>query len=262
MRDSIRLGSVAGVRVGLHWSLLAVAAVLTLALSGNLLPPASPGASDIALLAAGVVGAVAFLASVLAHELGHALMARREGIGVDGITLWLLGGVARLEREADTPGAELRIAAVGPGVSVALAAAFGAVSMPLTGLAGALTAWLALINVVLAVFNLLPAAPLDGGRILKSALWWRSGDRLLATARAGTAGRVLGAVVIAAGLAELVWAEGVGGLWTTMVGWFILGAASAERAWARRRIDERARPAGADAPDPDPAGAAGPSQPA
>ena len=145
--------------------------------------------------------ALVFLVSLLAHEISHALVARRNDMHVEDITLWLFGGVARLSGEARNPSAELRIAGVGPLVSLLLGVLFLVVAALLRvtgydGLVLAAFAWLGGINIVLAVFNVIPAAPLDGGRLLRSLIWWRTGDRLKATRWAGRTGQAFGAVLV------------------------------------------------------------------
>ena len=239
MRDSIRLGRIAGIKVGLSWTVLLVAGLITLTLANSILPIAAPGFSDAAYWVVGILTAGGFLASILLHELGHSVVAEREGVRVDGITLWLLGGVARLRGEPQTPGAELRIAAAGPAVSVALAVGLFAAGWALSafGLSSLLVAgviWLGLINGVLALFNLLPFAPLDGGRITKALLWRRHGDRDRATITTAVAGRVGGYALIGLGLLQFLYIGG-GGLWMAFIGWFVLGTARAEEAMARQR---------------------------
>src|SRR3712207_6323064 len=157
---------------------------------------------------AAVLAAVAFLASLLAHELAHALVARRNGVEVEGITLWLLGGVARLRGGARTPGAEFCIAGVGPLTSLVLGLLLmaGAVLARLAGADGlpvAVLEYLAGINVVLAVFNLVPAAPLDGGRVLRAFLWRLRGDAWSSAVTAARAGRFFGFALIALGFLQL-----------------------------------------------------------
>jgi Zn-dependent protease/CBS domain-containing protein len=179
-----------------------------------------------------------FLLGLLAHELSHAVVARRHGVAVDDITLWLFGGVARLRGEAPDPRAELRIAGVGPLVSLLLGLAFGAVAAGLqaagvTGLPVVTLGWLAGINVLLAVFNALPGAPLDGGRLLRAALWRWRGDRLWATVTASRAGQALGVALIAVGLWEVLTYGTVAGVWLALIGWFVLGAAGAEQQQAQ-----------------------------
>ncbi|CAN5674315.1 site-2 protease family protein [soil metagenome] len=233
MGTSIPLGRIAGIRIGFNWSVLVVVAIFTFSLAEGRFPNDFPGLGPGAYWAAGAVGAALFFVSLLAHEMGHALVARREGVGVVGIDLWLLGGVAKLEGEARTAGAELRIAAVGPLTSLATGAAFLALNLLVElfgvhGLAGSVFAWLAVINVVLAVFNIMPAAPLDGGRVLSALLWMRSGERTRATVTAAQVGRGFGYLLIGYGAYELFIRGSDAGLWTALVGWYIVGAATAE----------------------------------
>jgi Zn-dependent protease/CBS domain-containing protein len=238
--ESIRLGTFRGISIGINWSLLGIFALITVALAFGRFPQAHPDQPTAAYLVAGLATGLLFFASILAHELGHAVVAQRNGIPVEGITLWLFGGVARLGGEAPDPGAELRIAAVGPAVSVAVAGAAGAVAATLSALdapelvVGA-AVWLATINVILAVFNLVPAAPLDGGRILRALLWWRHGDPVRSAVTASRAGRLFGFVLVGLGLAEFALGAGVGGLWLVLIGWFLLNAARAEESAATLR---------------------------
>src|ERR1051325_809605 len=161
MRDTFRLGRIGGIPIGINWTLLAVAALVAFGLAGGRYPVESPGYSPTAYSVAGFATAVLFLASVLAHELSHGFIARREGLEVDGISLWLLGGVTRIEGEAATPGAEVRISGSGPLARLVLGVAFLLVAflVDVDGVAGLLVsvaAWLGAINVILAVFNVLP----------------------------------------------------------------------------------------------------------
>lgn len=219
-----------------HWSVAVVLGLFVLTLAEGVLPRAVADASTAAYWVAGAVGGLLFLASLLAHEVAHAVVAKRHGVGVRGMTLWLFGGVAELEKEPGTPRAELRIAAAGPLTSLACAAAAAAGAMVLTAsgvsLGAAVLGWLAGANVLLALFNLLPGAPLDGGRILRAWLWRRHGDRLRATLTAAKAGRVVGGGLIGVGLAELFLGADGGGLWTIVIGWFLSNAAKAEAAHA------------------------------
>jgi Zn-dependent protease len=243
MTETFRLGRIGGVRVGVNWSVLVVFALIAYGLAGQRFPAAYPGQGLAAYVTAGLLTAVVFFASLLAHELAHALVARRNGVSVEGITLWLFGGVAKLQGEADDPAAELRIAGVGPLVSLALGVLFGGLVMLLRPIVGAVGAgggggaaglvlgalfWLAAINVALAAFNVIPAAPLDGGRLLR-ALWWRlSGDRVTATRRATQAGQVFGWALIILGLWGFLVGQAFGALWLALIGWFLLGAATME----------------------------------
>lgn len=233
MQEHLRLGTIAGIPVGINISVLVIVALLVFGVAFGQLPMVVPDRSTAAYLVAGLIGATVFLASLLAHELSHALVARRQGVEVEGITLWMLGGVAKLRGEAPTPGAELAIAAVGPAISLLLGLGFGLLAVVVHGLLGlglvtAVLAWLALINVVLGVFNLAPAAPLDGGRILRALLWWRRGDPVAAAVTAAGAGRLFGFLLVTLGLVQVLLLPGLGGLWLILVGFFIVNAAAAE----------------------------------
>ncbi|SDN49556.1 Zn-dependent protease (includes SpoIVFB) [Streptomyces sp. cf386] len=240
MKASLPLGRIAGVRVGLNWSVLVIIALVTVTLAEGRFPDAHPDHSAWVYWALALLAAVVFLASLLAHELAHAIVARRNGVKVDGITLWMLGGVARLHSDARTPGAELRIAGVGPLTSAVaggllLGLAVWLDSLHASGLAVEAVAWLAGINIVLAVFNALPAAPLDGGRLLRAYLWHRTGDRLRATRGAAAAGRMLGWFMIVTGFAAMIFAGDLSGLWPALIGWFLIAAATAEERQAELR---------------------------
>jgi len=234
MTASLRLGRIAGIPVGASWSVLLIAALFAWSLAGSILPGLVPGLVPSTYWAAAVVATGLFLGSLLAHEVGHALVARRAGLRVRGITLWLLGGVAQLEDEPASPGDDLRVAIVGPAISLALAVGFGvaAAGLALLGapaLAVAVLGWLAVANVALAVFNLIPAAPLDGGRVLRALLWRRHGNRARAAVTAARAGQVAGGVLIAYGLLGVLTGWGFGTLWTVLIGWFLVAAARQER---------------------------------
>lgn len=233
MRESVRLGTIAGVRVGLNFSVLVILAIIVVGLAAGRFPAVFPGHTVVAYIAAAGVAAILFFVSLLAHELAHAVLARRNGIDVEGIVLWLFGGVAQLKGEPRSPGADFRIAAVGPLTSVVVAVIFGAVAAVLVtvqtpGLVVGIFSYLAFVNVLLAVFNLVPAAPLDGGRILRAALWaWRH-DRVRAAVTAARAGRVFGYILVALGVLQVVVGRGIGGLWLALIGLFLVNAAMAE----------------------------------
>jgi Zn-dependent protease/CBS domain-containing protein len=237
MNETLRLGHVAGVRIGVNWTVLVIFTLVLLGLAGGRFPLTHPGHEPWAYAVAGTVAAVAFFLSLLAHELSHAIVAQRHGIEVDGIVLWLFGGVARLRSEAQDPETDLKVAGVGPLVSLALGAGFGALTLiaaglGIGGLPLAVLGWLALINVILAVFNLVPATPLDGGRLLRAWLWKRRGDRLSAVVSAARAGRAFGFGLVGLGLVSLLVLPGLGGLWFVLIGWFIANAAGAEEQYA------------------------------
>lgn len=238
MKDSLRLGRIAGIRVGLHISVLVIVFILVAGLATGQFPALVPGASTAAYVVAATIAAVLFLGSLLAHEVAHAVVARRNGVEVEGITLWLLGGVAQLRGEPRTPGAEFRVAAVGPATSIALAVAFGLAAeiasafVPGT-LIFAVLGYLAGINAILAAFNLVPAAPLDGGRLLRAALWRWRGDPAAAAVAAARAGRVFGFLLVALGALQVVSGLGLSGLWLALLGLFLVSAATAEEQQTR-----------------------------
>jgi Zn-dependent protease len=177
-----------------------------------------------------LAAAVVFFASLLLHELGHAIQARREGMEIEGITLWLFGGVAKFRGMFRSAGAEFRIAIAGPAVSLVLGLAFVGGAILVTGAdeVDGVAAWLGYINLALLVFNLLPALPLDGGRVLRSLLWAARDDFAWATRVAAGIGRGFGYLFIAGGVALFFWADATSGLWIAFMGWFLLGAASSE----------------------------------
>lgn len=236
MKSSFSLGTIAGVAVGVNWSVLVIAGLVTVSLAGGILPMTAPDYPPAAYLVGGLIGAVGLLAAILVHELGHAVVARRNGVQVDRITLWLFGGVAQLEGEMSSPSVELKVAGVGPAISLLLGAALLTPGLLVSGLAGAVLAWLGAINLILAVFNLIPGAPLDGGRLLHAWLWRRHGDRARATATATKAGRVVGAGLIGLGGYQFL-VGSVGGLWTALIGWVLIRAATAEGQYARLQQD-------------------------
>jgi Zn-dependent protease/predicted transcriptional regulator len=232
VKPTVTLGRVRGVTVGVHWSVLFVAALITVTLATSNLPDDVAHYSTAAYWIAAVVTAVLFLASIFAHEMSHALVAQRHGVRVESITLWALGGIAQLRDEARTAGDELQIAIVGPLTSLAIGIVAGAAAVLLDVVNGSplvvsMLAWLGGINVVLAVFNLVPALPLDGGRVLHAALWRWKRDRERATVIAATAGRVFGIALIALGI--VLFATTNDGLWYVLLGWFVINAASAEQ---------------------------------
>ncbi|QZT63420.1 site-2 protease family protein [Mycolicibacterium austroafricanum] len=239
MEHGVVLGRVRGLTVSVHWSVVVIVWLFAWSLASTL-PGSAPGYPDAVYWVAGFCGAVLFAAGLLAHELAHAVVARRSGIPVPEVTLWLFGGVARLAGEAKTPRDEFRMAAAGPALSLALSAVFAAVAAGLAGsgispLATEVAAWLAAANAVLAVFNLLPGAPLDGGRILRAYLWHRHGDPVRAAIGAARAGCVVAYLLIGLGLLEFLLGSLIGGAWLAFIGWFLLTAARDEDAAVRAR---------------------------
>lgn len=232
MRDAIPIGRIAGFPVNVHWSVLVILWLFTWSLASTL-PGTAKGYSHGAYWLAGACGALVLLASLVAHELAHAVVARRAGVSVGSVTLWLFGGVTTLGGEAKTPKAAFRIAIAGPATSLALAAAFGGLVAALQTVRAApiavgVASWLAVINLLLGLFNLLPGAPLDGGRVLRAILWRRHGDSVRASIGAAHAGRVVAFILIALGLAEFLLGGLVGGVWLAFIGWFIFAASREE----------------------------------
>lgn len=235
MESTFRLFKVRGIAIGLNWSWLVVFALVVWSLAQALFPATYPGLGGTTYLVMAVVAAVAFFGSVLLHELGHALRAQREGMPIKGITLWLFGGVAHLAGSPPNPGAEFRVAIFGPVISALLAGGFVATAWvgdqlnwpgPLQGVVD----YLGRINLLVLAFNLIPALPLDGGRVLRSWLWRRQRSFTAATRSAARAGQAFGWMLVAIGAAGLFGGgSGFGGLWLAFIGWFLIQAARAER---------------------------------
>ena len=229
MNGNLTVGRFGGVELRLNWSLLAVVALIVWSLSDGVFPSQNPGLSHNTYLGMAVVASLLFLASIALHELGHSWVARREGIEVDSITLWLFGGVSQLNGRFKSPGAEFRVAVAGPLVSIVLGVLFVVIAI-----AGApsevdgVAAWLGYINLLLAAFNLLPAAPLDGGRVLHSILWRAKGDFAWATRVASEVGQGFAYLFIALGLAMFIFEGSFSGAWLAFIGWFLLQGARAE----------------------------------
>jgi Zn-dependent protease len=244
-RGSIPLARVMGIRIGVDPSWFFVLFLYIWILSSGYKDTFGRG-HDNKAFALATVSALLFFASVVLHELGHALVARRNGIGISSISLWLFGGMADLREEPRTPGAEFRIAAAGPAatllvVIVSLALGFGIYGSSQFEDALALQArsnppgaavvlgWFANVNAFVLIVNLLPALPLDGGRILRALVWWRTGDRNRATRAAAGLGR--GFAFVLAGLGVFMIIRGsLFGLWLVLIAWFINGAARAAAA--------------------------------
>jgi Zn-dependent protease len=242
---SITLFHVRGIRITVDWSWFVVLFLVILWMSqfyGDLLGESGSSTTPFVLAIASAVG---FFGSILLHELGHAFVALRNGIGISSIQLWIFGGMARMDREAETPGTELRVALAGPAVTLALAVLLtaggivaggasefrhAALVESSSGASGvlAMVAWLATINFLVLVFNLLPAFPMDGGRVARAIAWARTGDRAAATRFAANLGRIFGYVFIAAGL-YMALTNSIfglfGGIWLALIGMVINGSA-------------------------------------
>ena len=231
MHATIGLGHVRGIALGINWSWVIVFALIVWSLAAAVFPDYEPGLDTGEYWAMAVAGAIAFFGSILLHELGHAVVAQREGMAIEGITLWVFGGVARFRGMFPSAGAELRIAIAGPLVTAVIAAlCLSLAAVPgLPGSVDALLSWLGGVSIALLVFNMLPALPLDGGRVLRAILWWRTADFAAATRRAGAVAQVIGHALVYGGVA-LLFLGGPGGLWLALIGWFVLAAARAEMA--------------------------------
>lgn len=239
-----------GFRVGFDWSVLIVLGLVAWSLASQILPSGFPGHSSEAYWIAALAAAGLFLGSLVLHELSHAIAARRvAGVEVEDITFWLFGGVARIRGELPTPRLQLLVAGIGPLTSLMLGVVFWGVAVLLAQLgAGSLVAgtvlWLGVMNGTLALFNLIPGSPLDGGRVLHAILWRLRGDRSRAALTAARVGQGVGALLVGIGVLGFVLAGNAGGLWTSLVGWFVFGAARAEGQIAALRIglgDSRVR---------------------
>ncbi|MDQ3933476.1 MAG: site-2 protease family protein [Actinomycetota bacterium] len=236
---SIQLMRVFGIRVGVDpsWFLVLFLFIWWLSTWYEELYPGD----DTKAFALATAGALLFFLSVVLHELGHAVVAMRNGIGIAGIDLWLFGGLARMKSDTRTPGQEFRIAAAGPAVTLVIAVlCYGLGSLFFAGevadgvtfdedsgisAGAALLGWLTLINVCLLVFNLIPAYPLDGGRIARAFAWWRTGDRERATRLVARIGRGFGWFLIAFGAFTLLNGDTIGGVWTIAIGFMLSQAA-------------------------------------
>jgi Zn-dependent protease/CBS domain-containing protein len=232
MRASINLGRIAGVPVGLHYSWLLIATLITLSLASHF-RATNPDWTVAAVWSSAVVTAVLFFVTLLAHELSHAVVARSRGLLVRSITLFALGGVAQIEKEAGSAKTEFWMGIAGPITSLIIGLACMGTALGMgwnvggsaPGPLAAILGWLGSINVILAVFNLIPGYPLDGGRVLRAILWGLSGDADRATRQAAGVGQVVAGIFIVFGLLRFFAGAGFGGLWLAFIGWFLLDAA-------------------------------------
>ncbi len=225
-----RLGSVLGFEIRIDYSWFVIFFLILWSFSAGVFPARFPGHEPAVYFLMGGIGTLLFFASLLAHELSHSVVARAKGIPVEGITLFIFGGMARTSLEAADPNDEFAIAGMGPVASFTIAALFGAAwwlgaragwPETVTGVA----MYLAYLNVLLAVFNLLPGFPLDGGRLFRSAVWKFTGDLTKATRWASNGGKWLGYALIALGALQMLAGGVIGGLWLIFIGWFLRNAA-------------------------------------
>jgi Zn-dependent protease len=251
---AITLFHLRGIRIGVDYSWFVVLFLIIIWLSASYRDVL--GSDDTEAYALALSSALLFFGSILLHELGHAVVAIRHGIGISGITLWMFGGVARMERDSDSPGTEFKIAIAGPAVTALIVLACVGLGVLLTGAKefgdaasledgtdtsplAALIAWVASINLLVLLFNLVPAFPLDGGRIARSIAWKWTGNRAGATRFAATLGQGFGYLLIAVGLGYFMAYEGdiIGGIWLAVIGFILNGSARA--AIAQTRITSR-----------------------
>jgi Zn-dependent protease len=238
----LTLFHVRGIRISVDYSWFIVLFLIILWLSESFRDTLGAGSGDIAPYAMAVVSALLFFASILLHELGHALVALRNGIGISSISLWLFGGVARMERDSDSPGTEFKIAIAGPLVTAAIVVICVAAGMLITGgdeFSDALVAdagsgvnevaavigWLAGINLVVLIFNLVPAFPLDGGRVARAIAWKITGNRTGATRFAATLGQGFAYLLIGFGIFMFIQGDFVSAVWSVLLGFILNGAA-------------------------------------
>jgi Zn-dependent protease len=233
MNSSIRLGRAFGIEINVNWSVIFVFALVSWTLATAVLPADVPDQPTAAYWISGVAGGVLFYLGLLAHELAHSLVARRNGVQVSGITLWLFGGVSQITGEPRSAGIEALLTVVGPLTSIAFAVILFLLGTALSA-TGSLPLvvdvfyYLAILNVGLGVFNLIPAFPLDGGRLLEAFFWWRFGSRQRGVHAAVQVGRFFSFLLIAYGVFMLFQGNVLNGIWTAFIGWFLLSAAGAE----------------------------------
>jgi Zn-dependent protease/CBS domain-containing protein len=227
-RGGLPIGKPFGIQLKLHYSWFLIFAIVTFALAYLYFPNAYPGWTVSARIAAGLITSILFFGSVVVHELMHSIVAQRQGVPVKSITLFIFGGVSEITSEPKTAGDEFRMAIVGPLSSLVLGGIFLGIYYQLRG-SGAFAAqfvtgivqWLGIINLLLGGFNLIPGFPLDGGRVLRSLIWWRSGNLRNATRIASNVGRVVGFLFIAGGIFLIFTGDWFDGIWLALIGWFL-----------------------------------------
>jgi Zn-dependent protease/CBS domain-containing protein len=222
MRGAIRLGRILGIPIGINYTWFVALWLLTWSLARSYYPTTFPGFPQTTYFTMGLISAVLLFASVLVHELGHAVAARRYGIRTRSIILFLFGGVAQIGREPPTPASELIVAVAGPVTSLGLGGLCWLLGRVTAGSAlGAIIGYLAWINAVLAVFNLVPGFPLDGGRMLRALLWRVFGNLERATRIAARVGQIIALGLIGLGVLGVFTGNVTGGVWLVLIGWFM-----------------------------------------
>ena len=229
MVNGIFFGKAFGIPLRLHYSWFIVFALVTWALTVGYFPQVYPHWSTATAIVAGLLTSLLFFGSVLAHELAHSLVAQAAGIRIHSITLFIFGGVSQMAEEPGRPQVEFRMALAGPATSLVIGGTFLALYFFLKDIpefVRAMSFWLGWINLVLAGFNLIPGFPLDGGRVLRSLLWWHSGRLLSATRTASNIGRGVGYLFIFIGIGLIFYGSWLNGLWLAFIGWFLENAAA------------------------------------
>ena len=232
MKASFKLFRIAGITIGIHYTWIFAFIFFSWTLAQVYFPLSYPGWSAVAYWITGIIAALLIFVSVLLHELAHSLVANARGIPVRSITLFILGGASNLEEEPQKPAAEFAMAIMGPTTSLVLAAIFWGLSrLPgdTTTPLAAILSYMAIINVYLGIFNLLPGFPLDGGRVLRSIIWGSTGNLTRATDIAGMVGQIFGWIFIGLGLFLMISVSFVSGLWIAFIGWFLNSSADASR---------------------------------
>ena len=232
-RGGIPIGKAFGISLRLHYSWFFIFALITWSLAAVYFPTTYPNWSLSLKIGAGIITSILFFGSVLFHELMHSLVALRQGTQIQSITLFFLGGVSEMSGEPETAGDEFRMAAAGPFSSLVLGGIFLGIFFVLRGMlseaaqfGAAICYYLGLINILLGVFNLIPGFPLDGGRILRSLIWWRSRNMQSATKIASNIGRAIGFLFIFGGIWLAFTGNFFNGIWLVLIGWFLESAAS------------------------------------
>lgn len=237
MQSRVEVVEIWGIPIRVHFSWLLVFGLVTWSLAAGYFPHEYPGWAARTYWTIGATTALIFFASILVHELGHSWVALRNGIPIRGITLFVFGGVAQIAREPGAPGVELRIAIAGPLTSFALAGLFAGVWLLVRDIAilAAPAIWLARINSMVAAFNLIPGFPLDGGRLLRALVWRFTGSLRRASEAASFIGQLVAFGFIGWGILTILGGDVIGGMWITLIGWFLQNAAAASHGEATVR---------------------------
>jgi len=228
MPGSLRIGKIAGIDIYIHVSWIIILVLLTVSLAIGWFPQLYPGQSTVTYWIVSLIAALLLFVSVLLHELAHSLVARRRGLPVKNITLFIFGGVSNIEQEPRDPGIEFQVAVVGPLTSILIGVLCFLLQLPLRGTNSPLEEilfYLAVTNLLLGVFNLIPAFPLDGGRVLRSIIWKISGSMRQATRAASITGQIIAYLFILLGIWLFFTVSILDGIWLGFIGWFLLSSA-------------------------------------